>query len=574
LSNSSKPNRKSGPSNAPPKLHPAEAYVADVLAGKIVVSKYVRQAIERHVADLREGSKRGLYFDREDAEFAIACCKFFKHSKGKWAGQTFEPSPWQQFILWNLFGWKRKGGTRRFRRAYVEVARKNGKSTFLSVIAIILLALDCEQGAEVYSAATKKDQARIVFNEARRMVKQSPELKQFIKSFRHVLTVPDTESKFEPLSADANSLDGLNVHGGIVDELHAHKTREVWDVLDTATGSREQPLLVAITTAGFDQEGICYEVRGHCADLLDSLFEDDSYFAFIACIDEGDNWQDESCWIKANPNLGVSNSLEDLRDKAKRAIRTASARNNFLCKHLDRWTQQAQLWLPVEKWDACAADDVTLEALAGRKCYVGIDLADKLDLNAICFLFPPLPGERWKMVVYHWMPEEVMEMRCDEGQWHYKEWSKEDVGYIRLTSGNITDYDAIRDQFVEMAKKVHVLQVGYDPYNATNFATQLASKFEMVEVRPRFAHLSEGSKEFEAMVVGGKIEHDGNPLLRWQAGNVQIESDKDQNIRPIQPKDRRKKIDGIMAGVIALSRAIVTPPPTKSVYGTRGLLTL
>jgi phage terminase large subunit-like protein len=372
--------------NNAPKLHPAEQYVADVLAGTIPVSKYVRQAVQRHVADIREGSKRGLYFDRQDAEFAIRCCAFFKHSKGKWGGEVFVPSPWQQFILWNIFGWKRKGGVRRFKRAYVEVARKNGKSTFLSVIAIILLALDGEQGAEVYSAATKKDQARIVFNEAKRMVKQSPDLKQLIKSFRNVMSVPDTESKFEPLSSDANSLDGLNVHGGIVDELHAHKTREVWDVLDTATGSRDQPLLVAITTAGFNQEGICYEVRGHCADLLQGLFEDDSYFAFIACIDEDDDWQDESCWIKANPNLGISAGLEDLRDKAKRALRTASARNNFLCKHLDRWTQQAQLWLPIERWDACAVDGLTEASMAGRACYVGVDLADKLDLNGICFL--------------------------------------------------------------------------------------------------------------------------------------------------------------------------------------------
>jgi phage terminase large subunit-like protein len=553
LPHSSKSGRKPG-RVAAPETPPAEQYVADVLSGKIPVSKYVRQAVQRHVSDLRDGHNRGLYFDRTDAEFAIKCFQFFRHSKGKWAGEVFVLSPWQQFIIWCLFGWKRKGGVRRFKRAYIEVARKNGKSTLLAGIAIILLALDGEQGAEVYSAATKEDQARIVFNEARRMVKSSPELKQFILTSRDAISVPDTESVFKPLSADADSLDGLNLHGGIIDELHAHKTREVWDVLDTATGSREQPLLVTITTAGFNQEGICYEVRGHCADLLEGLFEDDSYFAFIACIDPEDNWQDESCWIKANPNLGVSNSLDDLQDKAKRALRTTSARNNFLIKHLCRWTQQAQLWIPIEKWDACASN-INLASLAGRDCYVGIDLADKLDLNGICFLFPPHPGEKWRIICQFWMPEDVMQMRCDEGQWHYKQWAEKEL--LRLTPGNITDYDVIREEFIKIAKTFRILEIGFDPYNATHFATQLATAgYSMVEVPQRMQKLCEASKEFEAMVAGMKIEHDGSPVLRWMAMNVEIEMDKNQNIRPIQPKDRRKKVDGIVAAVTGLSRAI------------------
>jgi phage terminase large subunit-like protein len=540
------------------KFHPAEQYIADVLDGKIPVSKYVRQAVQRHVDDVLDGHKRGLTFDRGEAQFAIACFAFFRHSKGQWAGQPFVLSPWQQFIVWCLFGWMRKG-LRRFRRVYIEIARKNGKSTFLAGIGIILLALDGESGAEVYSAATKKDQARIVFNEARRMVKSSPELKALIQSYRHNMAVPTTESKFEPLSSDANSLDGLNVHGGLVDELHAHKTREVWDVLDTATGSREQPMLVAITTAGFNQEGICYEVRAHCIDMLRGLFEDDSYFAFIACIDDGDDWQDEACWPKANPNLGISASLDDLRDKAKRAIRSASARNNFLTKHLDRWTQQAQAWIPIERWDACAVDGITLESLSGRECYGGLDLADKLDLNAACFLFPPdRKHEKWQVLFRFWMPEDVIEQRQDEGQWHYREWNN--AGLLQTTTGNIADYDAIREEFLTLAAQFDVKQIGFDPTHATNFATQLTTKgYEMVEIRQNFASLNEGAKEFEALVMGGKIEHDGNPVMHWMVENVQVLVDNDQKIRPIQPKDRRKKVDGVLAAVFALSRAVVDP---------------
>jgi phage terminase large subunit-like protein len=550
----------------------ADRYIADVLSGEIPVSKYVLQAVQRHVADLREGSKRGLYFDRDDAAYAIRCFGFFRHSKGKWAGQPFELAPWQQFIVASIFGWKRIGGFRRFRRAYIEIARKNGKSSMLAGFAIILLALDGEQGAEVYSAATRREQARIIFNEAGRMVKASPDLRQFIRQYRNNLNVPDTDSKFEPLSSDANSLDGLNVHGGIVDELHAHKTREVWDVLDTATGSREQPLLIAITTAGFNQEGICYEVRGHCVDLLAGLFEDDSYFAYIACLEDGDEWTDESCWIKANPNLGVSVDLEDLRDGCKRAIRSASARNNFLCKRLDRWTQQFQIWIPVEKWDACAVSGLEMESMARRECYIGIDLADKIDLNAACFLFPPKAGERWKMLLRFWMPEDVMTERCQEGQWHYKDWSER--GLIGLTPGNITDYDIIRDDIEKLAKNLKVKRISYDPRNATHMSTQLATRYEMLEVPPGMSHMNEASKEYEAMIVGGKIEHEGNPVMRWMTENAQVEMDKDGNFRPVQPKDRRKKIDGVVAGVIALRGAILEPAHAQSIYSTRGLRTL
>jgi phage terminase large subunit-like protein len=540
------------------ELHPAEQYIADVLNGKIPVSKYVHQAVRRHVDDLRDGHQRGLTFDRGEAEFAIECFAFFRHSKGKWAGQPFVLSGFQQFIVWCLFGWMR-GDFRRFRRVYIELARKMGKSTLLAGIGIILFALDGEQGAEVYSAATKKDQARIVFNEARRMVKSSPELRAFIQSYRHNMAVPTTESKFEPLSSDANSLDGLNVHGGIVDELHAHKTREVWDVLDTATGSREQPMLVAITTAGFNQEGICYEIRSNCIDMLAGKWEDDSYFAFIACIDDGDDWQDETCWIKANPNLGVSSFIEDLRDKAKRAVRSASARNNFLTKHLNRWTQQAEAWIPVERWDACKVDEICLESLAGRECYGGLDLADKLDLNAACFLFPPdRDHSKWQVIFRFWMPEDVLDVRRDEGDYKYSGWR--DAGFLQVTSGNISDYDAIREEFLMLAKQFDVKQIGFDPTHATNFATQLTKEgYEMVSLRPNHAALNEGSKEFEALVVGMKIEHDGDPVMRWMVENVQVLTDNDQKIRPVQPKDRRKKVDGVLAAVFALSRAVVDP---------------
>lgn len=561
-SKSGKNKRRSQPepqqSSSEPQLHPAEQYIADVTAGRIAVSKHVRRAVERHLRDLE---RTDLIFDREEACFAIQCFGFFRHSKGKWAGQPFTLSPWQQFILWCLFGWKRLDGTRRYRRAYIEIARKNGKSTFLAGILLILLLFDGEPGAEIYSAATKKEQARIVFNEAKRMVRASADLRELIRSYRNNLDVPETNSKFEPLSSDANSLDGLNIHGAGVDELHAHPTREVYDVLDTATGARTQPLIVAITTAGFNQEGICFEIRGYCIDVLDPGVDvdDDSWFAYIACIDEGDDWQDERCWIKANPNLFVSVFLEDLRDGARRARRGSSALNNFLCKRLNRWTQQAERWIAVEDWDSCL-EEFTEDQLQGRECFGGLDLAEKIDLNALCLIFPGADGENFQRAIWRfWMPAGRAQRLADEGDPKWLQWAKD--GLIGLTEGDVTDYDVVHDDILEDSRCFSITQIGYDPWNATQLATKLNGEgVVMVEVRQNIGHLTEGSKEFEAKVLSTGIHHNGNRVMRHMVDNAAIERDKNGNIRPVKSKDRRKKIDGVVAAVIAESRLIVTPP--------------
>jgi len=539
--------------------HPAEQYVADVLAGRVLVGKHVRRAVQRHVRDLETGAQRGLWFDYADAQFAIDCFQFFHHSKGKWAGQVFELSPWQQFIVWCLFGWKREDGTRRFRRAYIEIARKNGKSTFLAAILIILFALDGERGAEVYSAATKKDQARIVFNEAKRMVHSSPELRAFVQSYRSNLHIPSSDSKFEPLSRDEKSLDGLNIHAAGVDELHAHPTRAVWDVIDTATGARTQPLIAAITTAGFNTEGICYELRGYCIDVLDPEIdiEDDAWFAFIAALDDQDDWQDESVWIKANPNLGVSCFLDDLRDKAKRARRNAAALNNFLCKHLNRWTQQAERWIPIEDWDACRSEfDVV--RLEGRDCVGGLDVSEKSDLNAFALIFPPFEGEPMTVLFRFWLPEDTVEKRREAGDHKYDAWVKAEL--LEATPGNVSNYDIIRDDIKELAQRFNILQIGFDPWNALHLATQLAEAgITMVEVPQNFRHLSEAAKDLEAKVLGVQLRHNGDKVARWMMENVAILRDNNGNIRPVKPKDRLKKIDGVVAAVIANSRLIAAP---------------
>jgi len=354
--------------------HPVAEYIHNIIDGKIPACKFVRQAVRRHMADLDSAGERGLRFDRQAAQHAIDWFGFLKHSKGEWAGQSFVLSSWQQFITWCLFGWKRADGYRRFRTAYIEVPRKNGKTTWLAGVGLYLLIADGESGAEVYSAATMRDQAKLSWGEAARM-SNSPALSRMVRLYRSssTLVVEQTSSKFAPLGADADTLDGLNVHGALIDELHAHKSRAVIDVLDTATGARRQPLIVEITTAGNDQNSVCYEHHDYTRRVLDGTVLDDTWFGFVSTIDEDDSWDDPAAWAKANPNLGISVKLDDLARKCERAKKLPAAQNAFRRLHLCQWTQQVDRWIDLSLWDDNAGK-VAEERFSGRICYGGLYL--------------------------------------------------------------------------------------------------------------------------------------------------------------------------------------------------------
>ena len=302
----------------------------------------------------------------------------------------FRLEPWQQFLVWVLFGWLRDDGLRRYRTAYIEVPRKNGKSTWVAGLGLYLMVGDGEPGAEVFAAATKRDQARIVHSEATRMVQASPDLRRMVRRVRDNLSIPATASKFEPLGADTNSMDGLNVHGGLIDELHAHRTPSVVELLETATGARRQPLLIEITTAGYDRTSICWEHHEYTRQILEGLVQDDTWFGVMYTIDEDDDWRDPATWAKANPNLGVSVKLDDLERKAAKAKAMPIAQNAFKRLHLDVWTQQSDRWIDLELWDAAAGDEERRaeDYLAGSTCYGGLDLASVSDLCAWVMLFP------------------------------------------------------------------------------------------------------------------------------------------------------------------------------------------
>jgi phage terminase large subunit-like protein len=573
----------------PPLVPVPEQYARDAAAGRVVCSREVQLAARRHLDDLRDGPSRGLRFDPAAAQHVLDFFQFLRHSKGEWAGQTFDLGPWEQFILWVLFGWKRADGFRRFRTAYIEVARKNGKSTLSAGVGFYLFFADGEPGAEVYCAATKKDQASRIFDEAAEMRKKSPSLAKRIVKFRDNMHVAATGSKFEPLGADADTLDGLNVHGAIVDELHAHKTRFVYDVLDTGTAARRQPMMFAITTAGFNRQSVCWHQHDYCEKVLEGIVQDDTVFAYIATLDPKDDWEDPANWVKANPNLGISVKLDDLTRKAEKAKSDPSALNSFLRSHLNQWTQTDTRWMPLDVWQACAAPVAPLAPpipadpalaraefltrAAGRRCFGGLDLSSKVDLTAFALIFPPVEEDpRWYAVPWFWMPEDNVEKRVKQDRVPYDVWIRQ--GWIETTDGNVIDYDRIRAHIVARRDEFEIEELAFDPWSATQLAGQLqADGILMVEHRQGFASMSGPTKELMTYALGRKLAHLGNPVLAWMASNMVVATDPAGNIKPNKEK-ASEKIDGLVALIMALGRALPKMESGGSVYDSQGLTTL
>jgi phage terminase large subunit-like protein len=427
---------------------------------------------------------------------------------------------------------------------------------------------DGEPGAEIYTAATKRDQARNrPPEEAVAMTKASEALrKRGSASSRTISTSPRRARKYEPLGADADTMDGLNVHAAIIDELHAHKTRALWDVLETATGARRQPLMWAVTTAGWDRHSICWEQHNYSEQILDNVILDDTFFAYIASIDKGDDWRDPKVWAKANPNYGVSVKPDDLKRKAEKAEQLPSAQNAFKRLHLDVWTEQAERWLDIAIWDACNGP-IDVAALKGKTCFAGLDLSSTLDLSALALLFPMDDGTI-QAVAHFWLPEDNMKARVERDRVPYDVWASQ--GFITLTPGNVIDYDFIREEAKRLASLYRFGRFGYDPYNATQLVIQLQGDgLDMVPVRQGFLSLNAPSKELEKRITSKKIVHDGNPVLRWMMSNAAIERDAAGNIKPAKDKSS-EKIDGVIALIIALDQ-LSRGGGGESVYESRGI---
>lgn len=529
-------------------LESALQYADDVLSGAVVAGKWVKLACERFLKDLERHP-----FDVEKAKRVLDFYPdFIRHVKGKLAGQPYELSDWEAFILINIFGFVDDKGNRRFKWAYIEVARKNSKSTFCSGIALYMTAFDMEGGAEVYSAATTRDQARIVFGDAQNMVRKSPPLKKVFGVHKLNIHHMKSASKFEPLSSDAQTLDGLNIHCAIMDEVHAHKTREVWDVVETALSAREQPLMLAITTAGFNKQGIGYEQRGYVTKLLEKTAEpNEAYFGIIFSIDEDDDPFDESNWIKANPNLGRSKRLADMQDLAKKAKEMPAARNNFLTKHLNVWVNAETAWLDMVKWEKLP-ERGSIEHLKTLPCYIGMDLANKLDVAAVVAAFPD--GNNIHFLCKFYLPENTIFAKSRTIGNMYDTWAKQ--GYLTLTDGDIIDHEYIEQDIREWLTQFDVKAVGFDPWGSTQMSIRLSEEgAPMVEIPQTVKNLSESMKEIEAKVISGELHKDKNPMMDWMASNIVVKLDRNENYFP-NKEHADNKIDGMVALFMAVNRIL------------------
>jgi phage terminase large subunit-like protein len=544
----------------------ATEYAHKVVDGQIVAGRLVRLACERHLRDIEHGHERGLRWDPALSEKAIDFFLFVHHFEGPKAGQPVELELWQCFSVGSIFGWQRWSDEfnrwiRRFRKAFNEVAKKNGKTLTAGGVGLRLAFFDDEAGAQVYAAATKRDQAKIVWGGAKTMTAQSPALRARISA--RVLSLYDaaTASSFRPLGRDAGGEDGINPSAVIIDEEHRHEDRELINVLGQSMGARMQPLLYIITTAGTTGESVWADDHDYAVRVLEGLVDDDALFAVIYTLDEKDDPFDEANWPKANPNLGVSLTWSEMRQRAQEAREMPANLNDFLRLRLDVRTQSTTRWMAPEQWAACSAP---VDALAGRLAYGGLDLGSRSDLAAFLAIVP-VPGddELLDVVCRFWCPEDGVEQRSKRDRVPYDVWVRE--GWITATPGNVTDYDRIRadlnlfigvdpdaeEQSIDFAD---LYELGYDPHDATQLSTQLQSDgFRLVRIMQSTAELDAAVKEVERLVSSRKLRHGGNPVLAWMVDNALMVQDAAGRRRPDKEK-ARDKIDGVPALLMAVKR--------------------
>jgi len=555
----------------------ATQYARDVVEGRIPACRYVRQAAQRQLDELEQGVI-GYHFDVEAASRPCRFIEKLPHIKGRWARerQLIRLEPAQVFLITTLFGWVDEQGLRRFRIAYIEMPRKNAKSTLAAGIALYMLTADGEAGAEVYSAATTRDQARIVWKDAKHMVDRTPGLRRRfgVETSAHSIDVPHTASLFRPLSRDhGGNLDGLNIHCGVIDELHAHKTRDVFDVLDTGTGSRDQPLLLLITTAGFNRAGVCYEKRSYTIKVLSGAVDDPTWFGIIFTVDEEDLEHeerlltDEHIWRKANPNWGVSVNPADIARKAKQALETPSARSNFLTKHLNVWVNADTTWMDMIAWERCADRSLRETDFTDVPCYMAADLASKVDIASVAKVFER--DGHYYGFVRHYLNEEAAEAGRNS---QYAGWAR--AGHLVLTPGNVTDYELIEDDIRADAADFDIQELALDPWQAEHMRQRLAEDgLNTIELRQTVANMSEPMKMLQALVLQGRFHHNGDPVLAWMVSNVVAHLDAKDNIYP-RKEHPDNKIDGVVALIMALGRALMRGQAEQRIFDGSEIIAL
>lgn len=535
-------------------------YANQIFLEEIPACQLIKNAIHRFFDDLDRSAAGGpFYLDFDAADRVMRFVENMPHIKGPEAGNNLILAPWQKFIYLNVFGWRGKETkARRFRKVYTEIPRGNGKSTMVAPAALYMMSADHEGGAEVYSAAVTRDQARIVFNVARSMaMRRKAFLKRAGVSILHSSVVQDkTASMFQPLSADARSLDGLNVHLAILDELAQHKNREVHDVIETGTGKRLQPLMWMITTAGPNQGGIGFEIHDYAEKISKKTITDDSFFSMIYTIDPGDDWTQPDVWVKANPNWGNSVMPDTIAQLAQRATQVPSFQNAFQMKHLNIWTNASVRWLDSNKWSQQGVP-VDENDFIGEECVVGLDLASKVDVAAKIKIFRRRNNSEvssrhpytYTIVPTLYLPEAAIR---DRRNTNYEGWAV--GGHLVVTPGDVIDFSYIEEDLLEDTKKFNVRDVPFDPWQATQLAQRMeAQGVPMVEFPATVRNFSEPTKEFESLVRQGLLFHNNNPMFNWMVSNLVVKEDRKGNIFPRKEREENK-IDGPVAAIMALAR--------------------
>ena len=513
------------------------------------------------------------HYDKKKADRAVTFIENLCHTKGKWAGTPFWLLPWQEQLIRDIFGIVKPDGNRQFRTAFVEICKKVGKSELAASVALYLLYADNEPSAEVYGAAADRQQASIVFDVAKQMVEMSPALMKRSKLMGATKRIVNYSNAgyYQVLSAEVGGKHGFSVSGLVFDEIHTQPNRQLYDVLTKGSSdARQNPLHFIITTAGNDRHSIAFELHTKAVDILEGRRVDPTFYPVVYGLKDDEDWEDEANWYKVNPSLGYTVDIERLRDAYREAKQNPADEITFKWLRCNMWVSSTVAWIP----DAIymrGNEPIDMDALAGRDCYAGLDLSSTGDITALVLIFPPRDEEeKYVLLPYFWIPEETIPRRVKANSVPYDIWEKQ--GYIMSTEGNVIHYDFIEKFIMDLSEKYHILEIAVDRWNATQMIQNLEGEgFTIVPFGQGFSSMSAPTKEFYRLLMEGRIIHGGNPVLRWMAGNVVIDTDPAGNIKVTKAKSK-EKIDGIVAAIMALDRCIRQEGQSGSVYDERGLL--
>jgi phage terminase large subunit-like protein len=513
-------------------------------------------------------------YDKAAADYAVAFIEALCHTKGTWAGKPFDLIDWQEQIVRDIFGTLKPNGYRQFNTAYVEIPKKMGKSELAAAIALLLTCGDGEERAEVYGCAADRNQASIVFNVAADMVRMCPALAKRVKildATKRLIYQP-TGSIYQVLSADVGNKHGFNTHGVVFDELHTQPNRKLYDVMTKGSGdARMQPLYFLITTAGDNQNSICWEVHQKALDIIDGRKHDPTFYPVIYGAAQEDDWTDPKVWRKANPSLGITVGMDKVKAAFESARQNPAEENSFRQLRLNQWVKQLVRWMPMDKWDACAFP-VNEKALEGRVCYGGLDLSSSTDITAFVLVFPPLDEEdKYSILPYFWIPEDNIGLRVKRDHVNYDLWQRQ--GFLQTTEGNVVHYGYIEKFIEQLGERYNIREIAFDRWGAVQMVQNLEGMgFTVVPFGQGFKDMSPPTKELMKLTLEEKIAHGGHPILRWMMDNIFIRTDPAGNIKADKEKST-EKIDGAVATIMALDRAIRCGNDTgESVYDKRGLL--